>query len=296
MNRIKGILYAAVSSSTFGLAPFFSLTLLLAGFSAFEVLSYRWGVATIALTLFGWCSGCSFRLEKKDFLVVLLLSLLRAVTSFSLLIAYQNIATGVASTIHFMYPLAVSLVMMYFFQEKKSLWVMFAVFMSLLGAALLSSGELEAKNGDTIVGLVAACVSVFSYAGYIVGVRMTRAVRINSTVLTCYVMGLGTVLYFIGALTTSGLQLVADGYTWLIILGLALPATAISNITLVRAIKYAGPTLTSILGAMEPLTAVVIGVFVFKELFTLNSAIGIILILLAVSVVIFRKQKMKEYK
>ena len=280
MNRIKGILYAAVSSSTFGLAPFFSLTLLLAGFSAFEVLSYRWGVATIALTLFGWCSGCSFRLEKKDFLVVLLLSLLRAVTSFSLLIAYQNIATGVASTIHFMYPLAVSLVMMYFFQEKKSLWVMFAVFMSLLGAALLSSGELEAKNGDTIVGLVAACVSVFSYAGYIVGVRMTRAVRINSTVLTCYVMGLGTVLYFIGALTTSGLQLVADGYTWLIILGLALPATAISNITLVRAIKYAGPTLTSILGAMEPLTAVVIGVFVFKELFTLNSAIGIILILL----------------
>ena len=291
MNRIKGILYAAVSSSTFGLAPFFSLTLLLAGFSAFEVLSYRWGVATIALTLFGWCSGCSFRLEKKDFLVVLLLSLLRAVTSFSLLIAYQNIATGVASTIHFMYPLAVSLVMMYFFQEKKSLWVMFALFMSLLGAALLSSGELEAKNGDTIVGLVAACVSVFSYAGYIVGVRMTRAVRINSTVLTCYVMGLGTVLYFIGALTTSGLRLVADGYTWLIILGLALPATAISNITLVRAIKYAGPTLTSILGAMEPLTAVVIGVFVFKELFTLNSAIGIILILLAVSVVIFRKQK-----
>ena len=296
MNRIKGILYAAVSSSTFGLAPFFSLTLLLAGFSAFEVLSYRWGVATIALTLFGWCSGCSFRLEKKDFLVVFLLSLLRAVTSFSLLIAYQNIATGVASTIHFMYPLAVSIVMMYFFQEKKSLWVMFAVFMSLLGAALLSSGELEAKNGDTIVGLVAACVSVFSYAGYIVGVRMTRAVRINSTVLTCYVMGLGTVLYFIGALTTSGLRLVADGYTWLIILGLALPATAISNITLVRAIKYAGPTLTSILGAMEPLTAVVIGVFVFKELFTLNSAIGIILILLAVSVVIFRKQKMKEYK
>ena len=72
MNRIKGILYAAVSSSTFGLAPFFSITLLLAGFSAFEVLSYRWGVAAIVLTLFGWCSGCNFRLAKKDLLVVFL--------------------------------------------------------------------------------------------------------------------------------------------------------------------------------------------------------------------------------
>ena len=283
MNRIKGILYAAVSSSTFGLAPFFSITLLLAGFSAFEVLSYRWGVAAIVLTLFGWCSGCNFRLAKKDLLVVFLLSLLRATTSFSLLIAYQNI--------HFMYPLAVSLAMMFFFHEKKSLLVMLAVLMSLFGAALLSSGELEAKSGDTIVGLVAACISVFSYGGYIIGVRTTRAAQINSTVLTCYVMGMGAVFYLIGAMATSGLHLVTDGYIWLIILGLALPATAISNITLVRAIKYAGPTLTSILGAMEPLTAVVIGVFVFKELFTLNSAIGILLILLAVGMVVFRKQK-----
>lgn len=138
MNRIKGILYAAVSSSTFGLAPFFSITLLLAGFSAFEVLSYRWGVASIVLIVFGWLSGCNFRLAGKDWGVVFLLSLLRAVTSFSLIIAYQNIASGVASTIHFMYPLAVALAMMFFFREKKSLLVILAVLMSLLGAALHS--------------------------------------------------------------------------------------------------------------------------------------------------------------
>lgn len=91
-------------------------------FSAFEVLSYRWGVAAIVLTLFGWCSGCNFRLAKKDLLVVFLLSLLRATTSFSLLIAYQNIATGVASTIHFMYPLAVSLAMMFSFMKRNLFW------------------------------------------------------------------------------------------------------------------------------------------------------------------------------
>ena len=158
MNRIKGILYAAVSSSTFGLAPFFSITLLLAGFSAFEVLSYRWGVASVVLIIFGMLSGCNFRLARKDFGVVFLLSLLRAITSFSLIIAYQNIASGVASTIHFMYPLAVALAMMFFFREKKSLLVMLAVLMSLLGATLLSLGELEAKDGNTIAGLVAACI------------------------------------------------------------------------------------------------------------------------------------------
>ena len=67
MNRIKGILYAAVSSSTFGLAPVFSISLLMIGFSVFEVLSYRWGVASIVLTVLGLLSGCNFRLSVKDF-------------------------------------------------------------------------------------------------------------------------------------------------------------------------------------------------------------------------------------
>ena len=288
MNRIKGIFYAAVSSSTFGLAPFFSITLLLVGFSAFEVLSYRWGIASVVLVIFGLFSGCDFRLKRKDLAVVFTLSLLRAITSFSLIIAYQNIASGVASTIHFMYPL------MFVFREKKSVWVIVAVLMSLSGASVLSLGGVDVKDGNTPMGLVAACVSVFSYAGYIIGVRKTRAVKINSTVLTCYVMSLGALFYIIGACCTSGLRIVTDGYVWLIILGLALPATAISNITLVQAIKNAGPTLTSILGAMEPLTAVVIGVFVFNELFTLNTLIGILLILIAVSMVVFREHRMKR--
>ena len=100
INKTKGILYAAVSSSTFGLAPFFSVMLLNIGFSSFEVLSYRWGIASLTLILFGWLSGCNFRLNKKDFGTVFLLSLFRAATSLSLLIAYQNIASGVASIIH----------------------------------------------------------------------------------------------------------------------------------------------------------------------------------------------------
>ena len=294
MNRIKGILYAAVSLFHFWTGSVFFITLLLIGFSAFEVLSYRWGIASVVLVIFGLFSGCDFRLKRKDLTVVFTLSLLRAITSFSLIIAYQNIASGVASTIHFMYPLAVALVMMFVFREKKSLWVIVAVLMSLSGASVLSLGGVDVKDGNTPMGLVAACVSVFSYAGYIIGVRKTRAVKINSTVLTCYVMSLGALFYIIGACCTSGLRIVTDGYVWLIILGLALPATAISNITLVQAIKNAGPTLTSILGAMEPLTAVVIGVFVFNELFTLNTLIGILLILIAVSMVVFREHRMKR--
>ena len=279
---IKGFIYAALSSATFGLAPFFTISLLLAGFSSFEVLAYRWGIASLTLVVFGIMLGETFRISRKDWGTVFILSLLRAATSFSLVIAYQNISSGVASTIHFMYPLAVALAMMGFFGEKRSFAILFAVLVSLSGAGLLSSGKIDFEGGNTTIGLIAAGLSVFFYGGYIVGVRKSRAVQIPSTALTCYVMGLGALFFIIGGYLTGGIRLANDTYTWLNILGLALPATAISNITLVKAIKYIGPTLTSIFGALEPLTAVVIGCLIFNESFTPASAIGMALIITAV--------------
>lgn len=288
MDRVKGILYAAVSSSTFGLAPLFTLLLLGAGYSSFEVLSYRWGVASLFLGTLGLLSGRNFRLSRREFFTVFLLSLFRAATSLSLVIAYQHIASGVASTIHFMYPLAVALAMMCFFRERGSVWVFAAIGMSIVGAVMLSLGNVDFEQGNSALGMISACVSVVSYGGYIVGVRKSRAVEIDSTVLTCYVMGLGALYFICGGLSTGGIRLETDGMTWLWILGLALPATAVSNMTLVQAIKRIGPTLTSIFGAMEPLTAVVIGVAVFHEPFTMQGAAGILLIVAAVSIVVLR--------
>ena len=168
MNNIKGYIYAAASSSTFGLAPFFTISLLASGFSSFEVHTYRWGIASLTLGIFGVLLRETFRISRKDWGTVFVLSLLRAATSLSLVIAYQHIASGVASTIHFMYPLAVALAMIFFFREKKSFSILFAVLVSLAGAALLSSGEIDFKGGNTTTGLIAATLSVFFYGGYIV--------------------------------------------------------------------------------------------------------------------------------
>lgn len=294
MERAKGILYAALSSSTFGLAPLFTLLLLGMGYSSFEVLSYRWGVASLFLGALALLAGRSFRLSWPELRTIFFLSLFRAATSLSLVIAYQHIASGVASTIHFMYPLAVALAMMCFFREKGSVWVFAAIGMSIVGAVLLSLGNVDFTRGNTTLGMVSAAVSVVSYGGYIVGVRKSRAVGIDSTVLTCYVMGLGALYFIAGGLFTGGIRIETDGTAWLCILGVALPATAVSNMTLVQAIKRIGPTLTSVFGAMEPLTAVVIGVAVFGERFTAQGAAGILLIVAAVMIVILHSGRRKS--
>ena len=230
MKNFKGIVYAALSSSTFGLAPLFSILLLSDGFSSFEVLSYRWGVASLTLGIIGLAGGCRFRISRQELCTVFFLSLFRAATSLSLVIAYQNISSGVASIIHFMYPLAVALAMALFFRERISWRTAAAIGVSLAGVALLSTGGIGSRGGDTTAGTIAAAVSVFAYAGYIIGVRKSRAAQVESTTLTFYVMAFGALLFLCGGMFTGGVRLVTDGKERLAILGLALPATAISNI------------------------------------------------------------------
>lgn len=190
-----------------------------------------------------------------------------------------------------MYPLAVALAMALFFHERISWRTAAAIGVSLAGVALLSAGGIGSRGGDTTSGTVAAAVSVFAYAGYIIGVRKSRAAQVESTTLTFYVMAFGALLFLCGGMFTGGVRLVTDGKEWLAILGLALPATAISNITLVRAIKFIGPTLTSIFGALEPLTAVAIGATVFGERFGWTSALGVGLVVAAVSIVVLDTQR-----
>lgn len=290
MNRLKGITLAAISSATFGMTPFFSVWLMHAGLSEFEVLTYRWGVACISLIIFGFLTHADFRLGIKELGSTFLLTLLRATTSLSLIIAYANIASGTAATIHFMYPLAVGVSMLLFFKERQPLTFFIALGMSAIGAYLLSTGEDASDNGNTAIGLCAACISIFSYGGYIIAVKKSRVSSIDPTVFTAYVMGMGAILFFIGGQFTGGVAWVSNGQEWLAILGLAVPATALSNFALVKAVQYIGPSRTAAFGALEPLTAIVLGVLFLQESFTYMSIGGILLIVASVTMVILHKQ------
>ena len=261
-NKTGGIILAAVSSLTFGFVPFFSVTLMDAGFSPFEVLAYRWGVATIVLLAVGILMRKSFRVPKGAWLPLLAVSFFCALTAISLLIAYRNIASGVASTIHFMYPLFVAAVMMTVFREPRSWVKLGAIILSLIGAGCLAGGDIRLEGGNVTAGVLWAAISVIAYGTYIIGVRKTR------------IRGFGAVSFTILGMLFGGVRWVpfSDGFLWANILGIALLGTAVSNITLVAAIKRIGPTLSAILGALEPLTAVVIGVLALSEAFTLRTS------------------------
>lgn len=295
--RLNGIFYAVISSASFGFSPLFSIGLLAAGLSNFDVLSYRWGIAGIVLMIYAFCKKKSLRINSFDEgWKILLLSALRAITSVTLLIGYANISSGIASTINFMYPVIVALCMMFLFGEHKS-WVdMGAIAVAIFGVYLLASGDsLIVEGGNTSLGLTCSIISAFSFAAYYILMKQLKADKIEVVKFTTWIMLLSAVYFIICAFIFEGeLQMIHGGKNWLYILGLGLWSTMISNFTGVKAVRRIGPTLTSILGALQPVTAVILGVTFLNEHLYMKSLIGILLILAAVTVVVMHQNSRKH--
>lgn len=295
-RRIKhnGVFYASISSASFGFSPLFSLALLTAGLSSFDVLSYRWMVAAIVLMIYAFCKKKTLRLNSFDEVwKVVMLSALRSITSITLLIGYANISSGIASTINFMYPVIVTVCMMLFFGEKRSLVDFIAIGGSFLGVYLLASGDsIVVEGGNTRLGLICSLISAFSFAAYYILMKQVRADKIEVVKFTTWIMMLSALYFIVCAFIFDGkLSIVTDWRSWLNILGLGLWATMVSNITGVKAVRRIGPTQTSILGALQPVTAVILGVLFLGEHLYLRSCIGITLILIAVLIVVMHQKK-----
>ena len=294
---IKGLFYAAISSASFGFSPLFSLALIAAGLSNFDVLSYRWLTAAIVLVIYAACKKKTLRLNSFDEVWrVVLLSALRSITSITLLIGYANIASGVASTINFMYPVFVALCMMVIFREDRAWINVVAIILSILGVYLMANGDgVVVEGGNTSLGLACSLISAITFAAYYIVMKKTKADKIEVVKFTTWIMLLSAVYFIVAALCVEGhITIVTDGKSWLNILGLGLWATMVSNFTGVKAIRRIGPTLTSILGALQPLTAVVLGVIFLDEHLGISTITGITLILIAVIMIVLHQKKKRH--
>ncbi|PWM08819.1 MAG: EamA family transporter [Flavobacteriales bacterium] len=290
MKNIKGIAYALISSSTFGLIPLFSIPVLASGAMGVpSLLFYRFAFATAAIAVAGLALKRNFKIKPAVLVKVSVLGIFYASTSMGLTMSYQYISSGAATTIHFLYPILVTAIMIAFFGEKASRTLIVASVLSIIGVALLSQGEGE---GVEPKGLLLVLMTVVTYATYIVGVNKSGVESTDPVILTFYVFVASTALFAAYAWGTGGtIEPIKDCTTmWHIVL-LALLPTVISDFTLILAIKYVGSTVTAILGSMEPLTAVLVGVFYFSESFSIKTAAGLALVLFAVTMVVRRSSR-----
>lgn len=296
MNKLKGTFYGIASSSTFGLIPLFTLPLMKNGLGFHSILFYRYFLASLFLVLILLYKKMPLSLSLKELATVFFLSIFSMLAALFLFQGYGSLSSGVATTIHFLYPVFVAIIMMCFFHEKKSLPVFLSIGLAITGVAFLSLSEGGAGS-FSLFGVTIVALSALAYALYLVGINKTSARNINALKFTFYIMLMGSAQFLVLSLLSQDFQYITRGGDLLNVSLLALLPTVISNITLVYAISHIGSTMTAVLGAMEAVTAVVIGILIFNEPFSLFLLIGLCCVIAAVNIIIlsaYFQQKSKK--
>lgn len=291
-TRTKGFLYGAIAAASYGMNPLFTLPLYAAGMSVDSVLFYRYLFAVIVLGILMKLQKQSFALKKTDILPLVIMGLLFSFSSLFLFMSYNYMDAGIASTILFVYPVMVAVIMGVFFKEKISLITMFSILLALSGIALLYQGD--GNRPLSTMGILLVLLSSLSYAIYIVGVNRSSLSNLPTIKLTFYAILFGLSIYVVRLNFCTDLQAVPSGWLWADTLALAILPTALSMICIAQAIHYIGSTPTAILGALEPVTALFFGVLLFHETLTPRLIVGILMILIAVTLIFTGKTLAKK--
>lgn len=291
-NKAKGFTYGAIAAASYGMNPLFALPLYAAGMGVDSVLFFRYLLAVIVLGILMKAQGQSFALQKSDILPLIIMGLLFSFSSLLLFISYNYMDAGIASTILFVYPVMVAVIMGVFFKEKTSFITILSILMALAGISLLYRGNGEETLST--IGVVCVLLSSLAYAIYIVGVNRSSLKKLPSTKLTFYAILFGLSIYIVRLHFCTKLQVPPTPWLWGSLLALAILPTVISLICTTLSIHYIGSTYAAILGALEPVTALFFGVLVFNEKLTPRLIIGIVMIITAVTLIIIGKTLIKK--
>ena len=292
-NQSKGIIFAVLAAITYGMNPLFGLPLYAEGMQPPSVLFYRFFFASLLMAGVLFISGKDkFHLPRRYLILTATAGILMALTCLFWFFSFSLMDSGIGASLLFVYPVMVALIMRIFFKEKLSAMTVAGMVTAVAGVAILCSGSSGGKI--TAAGVVLIMLSALTYAVYLVMVKTTCLRELAPAALTFYAMLFSLPVFLIPLRMGIDLQAIPSCKALLNAAGLALFPSLCSFLFAAVAIHAIGPTGTAVLGALEPVTAVTIGIVVFHEKLSWLNCAGIILILAAVIIVIKGNQQIKN--
>ena len=290
-NAIIGYPAGIITGITYGLNPLFGVPLMKEGATIESILFFRYAIAVLFLGGFLLLSRQSFKISWKQASVLLILGLLYTSSSVFLFEAYNYIASGLATTIIFLYPVLVAIIMV-FLRVVPSWPVWLSIILTFVGVVIMTQSD----STQTInpIGVILSLGSALVYALFIVIINRSKIIsNISNSLLTFYALTVGAIIFF-GKITLSGIHIttgLTGNMAWLNLVGLAILPTVVSTATLAIATRNIGATKASVLGVFEPVTAILIGTVVFGEALTTNIIVGILLSIAAITFMIAKTKR-----
>lgn len=280
MKKITGIIYTVVSSAAFGVMPIFAKVAYSGGTNTLTVLFLRFFLAALIIFPYLVITKKNFIITKEGVIHIIFLVIIGyTATTYTLFLSYNYITVGLATTLHFIYPVIVTVWVVILYKEKLYWSKILALILSVMGICLLVGNCGGSVN---IKGICFAISSGFFYAYYIVQVSHSKVNKIDVFVLNFYLASTAALIFFIIGIISGGLDFHMKTYSFLASGGIALVSTVLALTMFLKGIKIIGPSNAAILSTLEPIVSILLGVLILKEQLSTATVIGCVLIIISV--------------
>ena len=280
-----------ITGITYGLNPLFGVPLMKNGMPVESILFFRYAIAVLILGVVLLSDRQNFKVSWKQFGILLVLGVLYTASSTFLFKSYNYIPSGLATTLVFLFPMLVAVIMV-FLRVVPSWQVWVAIVATFIGVIIMTQSD-STREIDT-VGVLLSLGSALSYAFFVVIINRNKAIsNISNSLLTFYVLLVGAIFFLSRVVATGGNLTVGieTKVDCLNLVGLAVLPTIVSTAALAVATRNIGATKASVLGVFEPITAILVGTLVFGEALTNNIIVGILIAMFAVTFMIISTKR-----
>ena len=292
-SQLRGVVNGIISGVSFGMIPLFSIPVIAAGMDNVSILVYRFLFGSAAMLAILLLRKTNMRVSLSELLRIVLLAIFYITTALATLECYKYLSSGIATALVYTDPIWCALIGLAFLGDKFSIKLTSSILLASLGVMMMT-GVFSGDVTFSMIGLLLGLASGLAYGIYLILVPRLKVKHIASLKLTFYVFFTGMwLLIAYSLMTNGGVEEVPDSSCWLDLALLGLIPTAISNICVTVSLKLIDSTIVAILGAFEPLTAMVVGVVILGEPLGFIGVVGGMLILVAVAILTINPQKLK---
>lgn len=280
----KGYIYTALSATIFGLMPLLTKIIIARGATSLTIAFFRVFYVTVVLFFVLKIKKIDLRLEKRDFLSAILTSIFGSgLTIIILNESYNYVDTGIATSLHFLYPLFVAILCCFFYGEKIKKKQIISLSFALVGIICFMS-----KGNGSLFGYFLAIASGLTYAFYLVKMDKTGLVKMNALKLSFYLALFTTIEIFTMNLFMQDVVFKMDAIAYGLLLVLALSSSFLATVLLQKGVLLLGSTRASFICLLEPVTSMIMGILWLNEALTFNKGLGGLAII--ISLIIFLRE------
>lgn len=280
----KGYIYTALSAIIFGLMPLLTKIIIARGATSLTIPFFRVFYVTIVLFFVLKIKKIDLYLEKRDLLSAILTSIFGSgLTIIILNESYNYVDTGIATSLHFLYPLFVAILCCFFYGEKIKKKQILSLSFALVGIICFMS-----KGNGSLFGYFLAIASGLTYAFYLVKMDKSGLVKMNALKLSFYLALFTTIEIFTMNLFMQEVVFKMDVLSYALLLVLALSSSFLATVLLQKGVLLLGSTRASFICLLEPVTSMIVGILWLNEALTFNKGLGGLAII--ISLIIFLKK------